>query len=456
VKNWFGRVPLSAIAVLLWTSQPAAAQAPVRQSSPATDEEQQTGLPRGIDWKFHFDASWGTFGFANSLFENPKEGVRDNLSDQWFEGAIKPALSGSHKLSNSSEFYGKASAVGERTYGAQPTILGGDASSFQVEDLFFGWRSGRSVGSGENVLDLTVGRAPFTIGHGLLLWDGAAEGGSRGGYWSNARKAFQFAAIGRFHPGNHKLDVFYLDRDELPEGETGTRLWGANYEVALGEHSTFGASYMKFFADATVKPDRDGLNVFNLRAYTAPVRSVPDLSVEFEYASERNGDVLRSNAWTVQGAYELSEVRWKPTITYRYAFFQGDDPSTPRSESFDPLLPGFYDWGYWWQGEIVGEYIAPNSNLVSNLVRVHVSPTDKVSGGLMFYKFTLDQPASLAPGVTSKDLAFESDAYVDWKVNKNFTASFVGAFANPGAAAEQAFGRTKNFAYGMVFLAYNY
>jgi hypothetical protein len=454
LKLWFGGVPLLALVIGLWTPLPVAAQALGQQNSPT--EEQPTGLPRGVNWKFNFDASWGTFGFANSLFQNPKEGVRNDLSDQWFEGAIKPALSGSRKLANATEFYGKASAVGERTYGAQPTILGGDASSFQVEDLYFGWRSGTAVGSGENVLDFTVGRAPFTIGHGLLLWDGAAEGGSRGGYWSNARKAFQFAAIGRVHPGNHKLEAFYLDRDDLPESNTGTRLWGANYEYALGEHSTFGASYMKFFADSTVRPDRDGLNVFNLRAYTAPVRSVPDLSFEFEYASERNGDLLSSNAWTLQGAYELSQARWKPTVTYRYAFFQGDDPATPRNESFDPLLPGFYDWGYWWQGEIVGEYIASNSNLISNLVRVHVSPTDKVSGGLMFYKFMIDQPGALAPGVTSRDLAFEFDAYVDWKVNKNFTASFVGAFANPGAAAEQAFNRTKNFSYGMVFLAYSY
>jgi hypothetical protein len=445
------------MAVSLWAPAPVAAQAQAQnQESPPSKEAQSSGLPRGVDWKFNFDASWGTFGFANSLFQDPKEGVRSNLSDQWFEGAIKPTLSGSHTLTNSSEFYGKASAVGERTYGAQPTVLGGDASSFQVEDLAFGWRSGKSVGSGENLMDFTVGRAPYTLGHGLLLWDGAAEGGSRGGYWSNARKAFQFAAIGRLHPGNHKVEGFYLDRDELTENDMGTRLWGANYEYALGEHSTFGASYMKFFADAAVKPDRDGLNVLNLRAYTAPVPCVPDLSFEFEYASEHNADLLTSHAWTLQGSYELSRTSWEPKLTYRYAFFQGDDPATSANESFDPLLPGFYDWGYWWQGEIVGEYIALNSNLISNLVRVHVSPTDKVGGGLMFYKFTLDKPSALAPGVTSKDLAFELDAYVDWKVNKNFTASFVGAFANPGAAAEQAFGRTKTFSYGMLFLAYSY
>ena len=30
------------------------------------------------------------------------------------------------------------------------------------------------------------------------------------------------------------------------------------------------------------------------------------------------------------------------------------------------------------------------------------------------------------------------------------------AFANPGTAVQQLTGRTKNFAYGMVYLAYSY
>ena len=111
------------------------------------------------------------------------------------------------------------------------------------------------------------------------------------------------------------------------------------------------------------------MNVFNLRAYTAPFQGAPDLSFEFEYASERNGEALDSNAWTFQGAYELSKVTWKPTLTYRYAFFQGDDPDTASNEAFDPLFLGFHDWGYWWQGEIAGEYFLSNSNLISHLVR---------------------------------------------------------------------------------------
>ncbi|MCM3882026.1 MAG: alginate export family protein [Vicinamibacterales bacterium] len=429
-----------AAGLLMWTSASVGAQ---------TTEESSTGLPPAVDWKFNFDATWGTFGFANSLFQNPKEGVHENLTDQWFEGSIKPALSGSYKLASSSEFFGKVSAVGERTYGSSPVEFGGDVSSFQVDDLSFGWRSG-------NVLNFEVGRTPYELAHGMLLWDGAAEGGSRGGYWTNARKAFEFATIGRVNSGHHRIEGFYLDKDELQESDSGTRLGGANYEYALGEHSTFGATYMRFFANQAVKPDRDGMNVFNLRAYTAPLPKVPDLSFEFEYASERNGDLISSNAWTLQGGYELSTVSWKPTFAYRYAFFQGDDPATIRNENFDALLTGMYDWGYWWQGEIVGEYIGQNSNLISNLVRAHFAPAESVGAGLMFYGFRLDHPSSLAEGVTSDNLAQEFDAYIDWKINPHFTASFVGAFANPGAAVRQAFDRTKNFSYGMVFLAYRY
>jgi hypothetical protein len=162
-----------------------------------------------------------------------------------------------------------------------------------------------------------VGRTQYRLGHGFLLFDGAAEGGMRGGYWTNARKAFEFAAIGRVRPGAHTIESFYLDKDELEEHDTGSRLWGGNYEYGIGERTTLGATYMRWFANRELKPGRDGLNAFNLRAYTAPLPGTPDLSFEFEYASERNGEALDSNAWMAEGSYEFSEARWKPKFTYR-------------------------------------------------------------------------------------------------------------------------------------------
>ena len=438
---------------------PAAAQTTSPQDKPVQAESRPTGLPAGITWKFNFDAGWGTFGFANSLYDNPKEpGVDDNLSDQWFEGYVKPALSGAYTTDSMGEIYGKVSVVGERTYGSVPADFGSDISSFGPEDAYLGWRSGSSLTIGENALDFTVGHSRYRLGHGFLLYDGAAEGGSRGGYWTNARQAFEFAAIGRLQPGQHKFELFYLDKDELDEGETGSRVYGANYELRLGadDSTTLGATYLKGIADAAVRPGRDGLNVFNLRAYTAPVPDLPELTFEFEYATERNGDALQADAWTLQGSYELSDVIWKPTLTYRYAFFEGDDPQTVANENFDPLFLGFYDWGTWWQGEIAGEYFLSNSNLISSLFRAHISPSDKIGAGLLIFKFTLDHPETFSPSVTSNDVAIETDLYVDWKVNDNFTVSLVGAYGNPGKAVEQNSGRTKNFSYGMIYVGYSF
>src|SRR5262245_14414601 len=117
--------PSIAPASVVFTRQPA--PQPPAQPRP-------TGLPSRIKWTFNFDAGWGTFGFANSLFDNPKEpGVDEDLSDQWFEGYVKPAVGGDYTFSGGSQLYGKASVVGERTYGSVPAQFGEDVSSFGPE-----------------------------------------------------------------------------------------------------------------------------------------------------------------------------------------------------------------------------------------------------------------------------------------------------------------------------------
>ncbi len=427
-----------------------------QETPPApAEEERSTGLPGKGTWTFNLDLGLGGFGFQNSLYTNVRPDPSGNLSDNWAESYAKPAISASFALGES-ELYGKLSAVGERTFAAPPSVVGESASSFKIEDLSLGWRSGKSLGGSENLLDVTVGRTQYTIGHGLLLWDGGGEGGSRGGYWSNARKAWEFAAVGRLKPGNHAFEAFYLDRDEVPESDTNTRLWGLNYDLTIGERSTFGASYLKFSADRALRSARDGLNVFDVRAFTSPFRRLPDLSFELEYAHQTNGDRLESDAFNALVGYELSKLAWTPKLSYRYAVFEGDDAATPTNEGFDSLLPGFYDWGTWWQGEIAGEYFLSNSNLISHQLRLHLTPSESVGTGLLFFKFQADKAEGYGPNVTSRDIAFEMDWYLDWKLNANFSVSFLGAFANPGPLVAQAYDRTENFTYGMIYVAYSY
>ena len=326
---------LFAFVVMPWAASAQDAPATPQDKPAETPQERSTGLPSKMKWTFNFNAGWGTFGFANSLYDNPKEpGVDENLSDQWFEGYVKPALSGSYTFASSSEVYGTISAVGERTYGSIPEDFGQDVSSFGPEDLSIGWRSGNAIELGENALDLVVGRTQYQLGHGFLVYDGSAEGGSRGGYWTNARKAFEFAAIGRFKPGAHTVESFYLDKDELEEYDTGSRVWGVNYEYAIGEHTTLGATYMKWFADAALKPERDGLNVFNVRAYTAPLDGNRDLSFEFEYASERNGEALDSDAWTAQGILRTERRQLDAEVHLPLCVLPGRRPRDDEQRSF--------------------------------------------------------------------------------------------------------------------------
>jgi len=412
-----------------------------------------TGLPKQVQWKFDFDAGLGAFGFGNSLYTQAHPDPSGNLGDDWIESYAKPALSAVYPLKTGS-VYGAASVVGERTFAAPPSAVGEDASSFQVEDLYIGWRSGKALSIGDDALDVQVGRMPYKIGRGFLIQDGGGEGGSRGGYWSNARKAWEFAEVITFKPKHHTFQVFYLDRAEVPETRTGTRLWGANYDLAWGEANTVGATFIGAMSDSL--PNRDGMSVVNLRAYVSPFKRLPFLSLGAEYANESNGSKLTSNAWMAEAAYEFGSVAGKPKVSYRYAFYQGDDPSTEKSEAFDPLFPGFYDWGTWWQGEIAGEYFLSNSNLASHQARVHFTPTESLGTGLIGYLFRNDHPESFGPGVTSKNIASEVDAYADWKVNRNFSLSFILAYGNPQEALAQGYQRTQNFTYGMAYVTYSY
>ena len=40
--------------------------------------------------------------------------------------------------------------------------------------------------------------------------------------------------------------------------------------------------------------------------------------------------------------------------------------------------------------------------MISNLFRAHVTPSDAIGAGLLFFKFSLDHPQSLGPAVTDE------------------------------------------------------
>ncbi len=112
------------------------------------------------------------------------------------------------------------------------------------------------------------------------------------------------------------------------------------------------------------------------------------------------------------------------------------------------------DWGTWFQGEIIGEYVLANSNLFSYLVGLSTKPVKTLDMHLFYYHFNIHQPESLADNVTAHSFADEVDLILDWQVFDSFSLSAVLAVAIPGEAARQFTGGGQTWFHSMLYASW--
>ena len=233
---------------------------------------------------------------------------------------------------------------------------------------------------GEDAVDLSFGRQDFDLGSGFLIWEGATNGGNRGAYWLAPREAFEMTGIAKLETHGFIGRAFYLEPDDDPDTET--KLLGLDVEYALAEGGCAADAYpancapLGYYNIVSSDTDtRDGMNVFDVRADTRPLTSLSGLRLAGEFAYEKNGSDLEAYGWYGEIGYAADDLPWSPYLSYRYAFFSGDEASTSgKSESFDPLFYDGPDWGIWTQGEILGEWVLANSNLISHTIRLNAYP----------------------------------------------------------------------------------
>ena len=164
--------------------------------------------------------------------------------------------------------------------------------------------------------------------------------------------------------------------------------------------------------------------------------ALPGLRLAGEFAYEKNGSDLEAYGWYGEIGYAADDLPWSPYLSYRYAFFSGDEESSSgKSESFDPLFYDGPDWGTWTQGEILGEWVLANSNLISHTIRLNAYPTDKLTLTALYYYFLLDDPG--AAGVDDHDFSQEVNLIADYVVTDNLSVGVVGAVSFPEDAAKQ-------------------
>lgn len=372
----------------------------------------------------------------------------------WQEAYLKPGITLDYSLNETVGLLAGASAVGAWTFGD------GDAGGFtrssdnriNTEEAYVGWRAGD--------WKFTAGRQNYIVGSGFIVMDGNLDLFDDGAYWLGPRTAFKDSAILAWSHGPLQAQAFTLRTDDH-YGDY--RMTGANLDYDLDGQVTLGAMAMELDTLASKSSNaarRDGMQVYNLRALRGQLPSVPNLTLNGEYAVQRGSDgplKYDAKAWYAQADYQFQTLPFTPTLGYRYAVFSGDDDlGDTTQKAWDPLSKGFVDWGTWLVGDVVGNYLLFNSNERVQQFSIKNRLTDTLTLGAIHYQFWLDEKNFRGAAVDDRRFADETVVYLDWTPNERFYSSLSYNWVQAKSAAKQAFGDDDQFSALELYFTYRY
>lgn len=412
-----------------------------------------------------FEVQTAAFSDVHPWWGKAAQNLGESGSD-WVELGVQPGLEGEVGLGTEhGRLYGRASAIFTLTAG------GLDAAGSNVDprtpreitlgQAYLGWRSGDAIPwLGQDAIDVSFGSREYEVGSGFLFWDGASDGGPRGGFWLGMRRAFAMAGIARLESRGLMGELVLLRPDDVPN--TSTYLYGTNWEYALGENGRkgkVGAGVWNVASSNVAR--REGLWIYDVRADLSPLAGgplLPGLRVAGELAAEYNPDRVRAGAWYAEAGYAFDELPATPYASYRFAFFSG--PARSSSERrFDPLFYGSSDWGTWYVGEILGNFVVTNSNFEFHTLRLRFEPRDDLVVNLLGHYAELDRlPSEIASrvdtraaNVGSRPVAEEVDLVVEWAATDWLLLSGVVGAAFPERAAKEFTGGSETWMHFMLF-----
>ncbi len=433
---------------------------------------------------------------TNAPFTGPVPPSQRRTDREWAEAFAIPSLGGEAPLADYGKGYALFSLVVQGTRGdgdavssLAPLALRSTTSNHptwaDLEDAVAGWRSAKlfEESLGQDAIDLSYGNQPLVIGDGMVIDSGVFNAFRRGAYYTGPAGAFERTAILRLNTSPVRANVFRVETrsdQDLLQGfdQPMSKLAGFNAEwfqaaeKKEGEDKTpdlwsLGAMYFRIY-DADSNPavgrtgafsfppsgpspllsseaNRNGLNVFSLRAAGSFIEFDRDILFYGEYVGQRNGEPDRNvdaHAWYVEPGYRFSGLPWTPQVNLRYARFTGDpNPNGRVKRSYDPLFfsTGPRGYGSWYLGEIYGYYLGTLSNIDVGMAKLRLLPLDNVEVGAIYYNFHFDQVAQFKdPRITNGHALDEVDLFANWYPAKWVTISGVLGFAVPGEGFKQA------------------
>ena len=305
---------------------------------------------------------------------------------QWLEGYIEPGLSFTLDLDNSVVLYGKVSAIASGTLGIDAFDTG-NTGAITLEEGYLALRTTNQNGP---TIDLSLGPRDFVAGSGMLLANGGSNGFERGALKLGPHKAWGMAALGTIGLEDVKGTAFYLEPNEQPNNETGTKIVGVDLRYdktaqtfvggTLGHVPESTSPYPKAAPGGIGPPElipdgRKGLSFINLYGRGNPFDPENEnffLSGDIAYEWNPRIDM---SAWggRAQIGYTFADAPWTPTLSYTFQTFSGDNPLTSRLERFDPL---YYEGSpNAWATGSKSSLVFNNSNVNAHQLALSVKPT---------------------------------------------------------------------------------
>jgi hypothetical protein len=404
---------------------------------------------RGSYLKATLEVGLAVFDQSNSCFGNSKEYLGKE-SNSWEESIMRPGIEGKYTFADYEKIYGRFDVVQANTFGGVDAggtnAKLGSVSNLHREDTYVGWRSGTLFSSlDEDFLDISFGRQSYVVGNGFLFRTEGGVGYDRAAYWIGMRRDADYAGIVRMRQGGWSIDLLYLRADDI--AQSNTRAGGITIDYAFKKIWNIGGGIYSVNTDKPRPGSREDLTAYDIRGSVKPFAKSDSLAAlrplkleaEFVYEDKPAGNAA-GNGWYLAAGYQFDQIPWKPKLTYRYASFE---------DHYDQLFYGMTEWEYWYQGEIMGEYVHGNHNLDTNMIQLKVQPMERVAVSLNYLHYNFDD--AKAAHVTSNNFTDEVDMIMDLTVNKHLSFSLVGAEAVPNPGGTQLLGGKENWLYVMLF-----
>jgi hypothetical protein len=382
----------------------------------------------------------------------------------WAEGYIHTGLYGITPLNDNISVYAGLSGIYSASVG-QELFTDRTRGHFGVEDAYVGVVGGTTTTQGDRlVLNASIGRQRFGVGDGFLIANTASNGSTRGALQSNPRWAADRLALFQARYNNTKIEAFDLDPDELPLVDSRTRILGVNLETRLRADLDVGAMYLyvpqSHFQYFTLSDtfSREGLQVYNGRFRWQPNPAGAGPFLAGEAALQRNERInMRATGATAEIGYSFADtLPWSPTLSYRYAAFSGDNPSTSRFERWDPLLSG--DNGERWVQGINHFKVFQNSNLQTHRLQLRLRPHGQVEIVPQIWVFMSDSARNLGGNpafsfLSGKYLGYEANLTMKWFISPRWMLQGHVAATFPSSTVDRTIGaRAEPWISTMAFL----